>query len=123
MTQIGLNTGPRTAQILAWAVSYVGKKDDSYKVANDEDIIAASSFLWSIILSIIPSEITQHVEKYLDDEKLPRIATRNVAEGFFMTFFHIFLFILIYKVLGTDLLLGARLTISPRKKEDLQKYI
>ncbi|KAH8108639.1 hypothetical protein DFH11DRAFT_1516595, partial [Phellopilus nigrolimitatus] len=80
MTQVGLNMGPRHARVLGWAKSYTKDLDFSTMVEHDTEIIGAVSLIWSILKSVMPADVTDHVEKKLDAEGLPRIATQNVAE-------------------------------------------
>ena len=87
MTQVGLNNGPRHARVCGWAKSFVKTLTSSQMVESDQDIIGTSSLLWSLIQSSLPLEISKHVNDYLDREQLPRIATRNVAEGIILFIF------------------------------------
>lgn len=84
MTQTGLNSGPRHARISGWAVSFVKRLLLYEKVAHDEDVIAAVTLTWALALRAFPKEITDNIKSRLEDEKLPRIATRNVSEGSLM---------------------------------------
>ena len=91
MTQIGLNLGPRNARVLGWAKSFVKNLSTSEMIEKDNDIIGASSFIWSLIKSTVPTDISEHVEDFMEKEGLPRIATRNVSKGLsFYSFIYIF---------------------------------
>lgn len=81
MTQAGLNMGQRNARVLGPALSYNKKLNLSTEecVAHDSDVIGATSLFWNIIASTVPTEVTAEVEKSLED--LPRLHTRNIAEG------------------------------------------
>ena len=47
----------------------------------DQEVIGATSLMWSLVQSAVPHEITQHVMQCLENGGLPNLATRNVEEG------------------------------------------
>lgn len=81
MVQIGLNAGPWHARVSGFAKSYTKNLSSETKIIHDQEIIGAVSFIWQLIRSVSPPEITGHVEQKLHEEGLPSIATQNVAEG------------------------------------------
>lgn len=86
MVQLGLNAGPRHARVTGWAKSFNKKLDSSVMVEHDEEIIAALSMTWSITKAVMPKEVIQPIEDSLMKAKLPKVATRNVAEGLYLIF-------------------------------------
>lgn len=48
----------------------------------DLDAIGALSITWSLVQSIMLSEILDHVDSCLEETGLPRLATQNIDEGF-----------------------------------------
>lgn len=81
MAQIGWNTGPRHATVFGLAKSFNKKLDTATMIADDEDAIAALTLMWGLVQAHMPTDITSHVEQALEESGLPRLATRNVAEG------------------------------------------
>ena len=81
MAQVGMNMGPRHARILGWAKSFTRKLDSETMVDRDLDVIGALSITWSLVQSVMPSEILDHVDSCLEEAGLPRLATCNVEEG------------------------------------------
>ncbi|KAH9917278.1 uncharacterized protein B0H18DRAFT_41758 [Fomitopsis serialis] len=81
MAQVGLNRGPWHARVVGWAKSYTRNLDPSIQQCHDEDVIGAVSLVWAMIKAVVPSEAIQEVEASLEQAEMPRIATRNVAEG------------------------------------------
>ena len=81
MVQTGLNMGPRHARVLGWAKSFTKNLDYREKVMQDQEVIGATSLMWSLVQSAVPQKITQHVMQCLENGGLPNLATRNVEEG------------------------------------------
>ncbi|KAJ3774033.1 hypothetical protein FB446DRAFT_640528 [Lentinula raphanica] len=85
MAQLGLTVGarhiPSSKRQVAWGVSYSKKLSDDAKIAHDEDAIGACGIIWSIILFMLPTEVTDPVIEVLHDRKIPHMATRYVAPG------------------------------------------
>lgn len=81
MAQFGINTGPWHARSLGWAKSFTRKLSDDAKAAKDEEVIGASSIVWSLLTYCMPVPITEHIEKVLAEEGLPRAASANVPPG------------------------------------------
>ena len=83
LVQVGLNMGPRHARVLGWAKSYTKKLDGQVMAEHDLDAVGALSIMWSMVQSTIPREILDAVDSCLAETGLPRLATRNVDEGFY----------------------------------------
>ncbi|KAH9828646.1 uncharacterized protein C8Q71DRAFT_893685 [Rhodofomes roseus] len=83
MVQVGLNGGPRHARVLGWAKSYTKVLSQDNRQQHDTDIVGATGIVWSLIKSAAPREIMEHVEQCLQNEGMPDMATRDVAEGIF----------------------------------------
>ncbi|KAI4293839.1 hypothetical protein EV715DRAFT_213942, partial [Schizophyllum commune] len=81
MAQMGINNGPRHAQCVGWAKSYVKTLTIDDMIAHDEDIIGATSLMWAIMRSLLPVEVIREIESGLLQDWVPRIASRNVADG------------------------------------------
>jgi hypothetical protein len=77
-----MNMGARHARVLGWAKSYTKKLDGQVMVEHDLDAVGALSIMWSLVQSIMPSEVLDQVDSRLTAVGLPRLATRNVDEGF-----------------------------------------
>ncbi|KAJ6496132.1 hypothetical protein C8R45DRAFT_926647 [Mycena sanguinolenta] len=60
---------------------YIRLLDRLTGVAHDEDVIAALTLLWSIAKSLLPIELIDSITNAVGDIGLPKITTRNVAEG------------------------------------------
>ncbi|KAF9221209.1 hypothetical protein BS17DRAFT_635463, partial [Gyrodon lividus] len=73
MVQAGLNMGPCHACVLGWAKSFCKNLDDETKTIHDLKVVGATSMVWSIIRSVVPSEITDHIMECL--EELPLLVT------------------------------------------------
>ena len=74
--------GPRHARVLGWAKSYTKKLDAATMVEYDKDAVGGLSIMWSFVQSVMPLEVRDHVDSCLADVGLPRLATRNIDEGF-----------------------------------------
>ncbi|KAF9246836.1 hypothetical protein BU15DRAFT_25346, partial [Melanogaster broomeanus] len=74
-------TGARNARVLGWAKAYCKNLDRATQVMHDQEVIGATSMAWGLIKSVVPSEITDHILKRLEEEGLPSLATRNIDEG------------------------------------------
>lgn len=83
MVQFGWNAGPRHATVFGLAKSFRKKLSAAVMTSQDEDAIGALTLMWSILQVKMPSELMAEVGTRLEQEGLPRIATRNVAEGDF----------------------------------------
>jgi hypothetical protein len=70
--------------------SYTKKLDDKIKIDHDLDTVGALSIMWSLVQSVMPVDLMEHVDSCLAKDGLPRLATRNVKEGFFLLFILIF---------------------------------
>ena len=81
MTQMGINNGPRHARQVGWAKSYNKILTLEDMIAHDEDIIGATSLMWAIMRSLLPVEVVREIETGLLQDWVPRIASRNVADG------------------------------------------
>lgn len=78
--------GPRHARVLGWAKSYTKKLDGQAMVEHDLDTVGALSIMWSMVQSTMPTEILDAVNSCLAEVGLPHLATRNVDEGFLLSF-------------------------------------
>ncbi|KAI5997866.1 hypothetical protein F5J12DRAFT_679732, partial [Pisolithus orientalis] len=79
MIQAGPNMSPCHAWVCGWARSYTKKLDHAERIIiQDHEVIGAMSLMWSLIQSVVPLEITEHVMRCLVDTFLPTIATRDV---------------------------------------------
>jgi hypothetical protein len=81
MVQIGLNMGPRHAQILGWAKSFTCKLTAEEMFYDDSDLLGAMSLLWALVKAYLPQEIIKPVQDRLD-EGFPTMATQNIPEGY-----------------------------------------
>ncbi|KAL0057975.1 hypothetical protein AAF712_015369 [Marasmius tenuissimus] len=87
MTQIGLTNGardkrtPSTGSCTSWGVSYKRKYPEEDCIAHDEDVVAVSSIFWSLILSMMPREVTAPVKEQLESHSMPHLASRYVEPG------------------------------------------
>jgi hypothetical protein len=79
-----MNMGPHHACVLGWAKSYTKKLDSQAMVEYDWDAVGGLSIMWSLAQSVMPHEVRDHVDSRLAAVGLPRLATRNVDEGFFI---------------------------------------
>ncbi|KAE9387323.1 hypothetical protein BT96DRAFT_837810 [Gymnopus androsaceus JB14] len=79
MNQAGLNMGPRHARVFGRAVSYTKKLTKERMVEHDNDIIGASSLIWSIAQAVLPKDVMQVIYDILSAEGLPTLQTRNIA--------------------------------------------
>ena len=83
MVQTGYNTGPRHARAFGHAVSFTKKLDEETKELRDQDIVAAGSLLWNLILSRMPADVLEEVETSLQESGLPTLSTQRVPDGRF----------------------------------------
>jgi hypothetical protein len=83
MAQLGWNTGPRHCRVFGLAKSFSKKIDKNTMIERDQDAIAAVSIFWALVRSLMPTDVISHVDECLTREGLPRLATRNVEEGWF----------------------------------------
>ncbi|KAF8124667.1 hypothetical protein K438DRAFT_1610278, partial [Mycena galopus ATCC 62051] len=81
MVQIGWNTGARNARVFGLAKSYTKNLDHQTAVDHDRDAIAAMTLTWSIAKSLLPVEMIAEITAAVGETGLPKMATRNVAEG------------------------------------------
>ena len=75
LVQVGMNMGARHARVLGWAKSYTKKLDGQVMVEHDLDAVGALSIMWSLVQSIMPSEVLDQVDSCLTAVGLPRLAT------------------------------------------------
>lgn len=76
-----MNTGPRHCRKLGWAVSYTKNLSQDTRTTHDTDVIGATTLMWHIIRSVMPTEVTSDIEEQLSALDLPRMATRDVSQG------------------------------------------
>ena len=81
MVQVGWNAGPRHARVFGLAKSYTKNLDHATAVDHNQDTIAAMTLTWSITKSLLPTGMIALVTEAVGETGLPKIATRNVAEG------------------------------------------
>ncbi|EEB86865.1 hypothetical protein MPER_16027, partial [Moniliophthora perniciosa FA553] len=86
MAQFGLTLGarskrPATGAMIGWGVSYTLKLAHEAHVAHDQDVIAAAAVFWSLIMSMMPSEVTKPILKTLQESHIPQMASRYIEEG------------------------------------------
>ncbi|KAF4605852.1 hypothetical protein EYR40_004643 [Pleurotus pulmonarius] len=81
LTQVGMNLGPRHARVLGWAKSFVKNLSAKDMKIHDTDAIGAVSIFWSILSAYAPTEVTDAMVKYVEEEELPNLATQNVGPG------------------------------------------
>ncbi|KAI5826415.1 hypothetical protein K523DRAFT_249039, partial [Schizophyllum commune Tattone D] len=81
LVQVGLNLGPRHARVIGQAKSFTRKLDDATMTIHDGDVIGAASFMWALLHSLLPAEIMRDVDRILDLEWVPHLATRNIPDA------------------------------------------
>lgn len=90
MAQFGLNAGAqvpksvpgqRSACVLGYAVSYTKQLDEQTCTVHDQDIIAMTGLIWSIIRAIVLSDVTAHVQQCLANIKMPEMGMQYVKSG------------------------------------------
>lgn len=81
MTQIGINTGPRHCRQLGLAKSYQATLSNEDYIAHDEDVNGAAGIFWSLILSMMPTEVTEPVVDALDKNSIPHFQTQFIEPG------------------------------------------
>ncbi|KAF8143066.1 hypothetical protein K438DRAFT_1634311, partial [Mycena galopus ATCC 62051] len=81
MVQIGWNTGARNARVFGLAKSYTKNLDHQTAMEHDRDAIAAMTLTWSITKSLLPVEMIAEITAAVGETGLPKMATRNGAEG------------------------------------------
>ncbi|KAJ3872231.1 hypothetical protein F5879DRAFT_813539 [Lentinula edodes] len=85
MAQAGLTMGarhiPATARVVGWGTSFYRKLSDESKTQHEQDTISASGILWSMILAMMPTEVTRPVIRVLNDFNIPHLAGRYVRPG------------------------------------------
>ncbi|KAJ7825277.1 hypothetical protein B0H14DRAFT_2369054 [Mycena olivaceomarginata] len=81
MTQAGYNAGPCHARIFGLAKSYNKVLDPATMVQHDEDVISAMSLTWSVCRSFLPTNLISKIDGYLDNARMPTMATQNVEPG------------------------------------------
>ncbi|KAJ7787208.1 hypothetical protein B0H14DRAFT_2399805, partial [Mycena olivaceomarginata] len=88
MTQAGYNAGPRHARIFGLAKSYTKVLDSATMVQHDKDVISAMSLTWSVCRSFLPTNLISKINGYLENARMPTMATRNVEPGlgYWLTF-------------------------------------
>ena len=73
--------GPRHACVLGWAKSFTKMLDTETMIEYNQDAVGGLSIMWSLVQSVMPLEVRDHVDSCLMEVGLPRLATRNVDEG------------------------------------------
>ncbi|KAF8204135.1 hypothetical protein BJ912DRAFT_841678 [Pholiota molesta] len=81
MAQVGLNTAARHVCVLGQAKSYTKDLDQGTRINHDTDVIGAVSITWSLIRSVMPVEVLGEVDRALERDGMPRLATRDVCES------------------------------------------
>ncbi|KAK6972019.1 hypothetical protein R3P38DRAFT_3297240 [Favolaschia claudopus] len=81
MVQLGYNAGPRDLRVFQLAKSYTKNLDEETKADHDTEVIAAVTITWAVAKAWLPLDITNKIEDTLEENGLPRIATRNIAAG------------------------------------------
>lgn len=81
MTQIGINTGPRHRRQLGLAKSYQATLSNEDCIAHDEDVNGAAGIFWSMILSMMPTEVTEPVVAALQNNSIPHFQTQFIEPG------------------------------------------
>ncbi len=76
--------GPRHACVLGWAKSFTKKLDTQTMAKHDQDAIGGLSIMWSLVQSMMPLEVQNHVDSCLMEVGLPRLVTCNVDEGSYL---------------------------------------
>jgi hypothetical protein len=96
MAQFGLNAGARHVCALGQAKSYTKDLDQGTRINHDTDVIGAVSITWSLIRSVMPIEVLGEVDRALELDGMPRLATRDVCESklFSISYFLILLFVI-----------------------------
>jgi hypothetical protein len=77
MTQVGYNAGPCQARIFGLAKSYNKVLDSARMVQPDKDVISAMC----ACRSFLPINLISKIDGYLDDARMPTMATWNVEPG------------------------------------------
>jgi len=73
--------GPRHACVLGWAKSFTKMLDTETMIEYNQDAVGGLSIMWSLVQSVMPLEVRDHVDSCLMEVGLPHLATRNVDEG------------------------------------------
>ncbi|KAF8145241.1 hypothetical protein K438DRAFT_1630451 [Mycena galopus ATCC 62051] len=81
MVQVGWNAGPRHARIFGLAKSYTTNIDQEVAIEHDQDVITALTLTWIIAKAFLPMEMISSITDAVGEIGLPRLATRNIAEG------------------------------------------
>ncbi|KAK6972290.1 hypothetical protein R3P38DRAFT_2668548 [Favolaschia claudopus] len=81
MVQLGYNAGPRDLRVFQLAKSYTKNLDEQTKADHDTEVIAALTITWATAKAWLPLDITNKIEDTLEENGLPRIATRNIPAG------------------------------------------
>jgi hypothetical protein len=81
--QLGWNAGPMHARVYGLAKSYSKHVDPDTMIDRDSDAIASLTIMWGLIKSLIPEEVVSEVNQCLDNEGMPRMATRNIEPGMY----------------------------------------
>ncbi|KAJ7356963.1 hypothetical protein DFH08DRAFT_662221, partial [Mycena albidolilacea] len=81
MTQVGYDAGPCDTQIFGLAKSYNKVLDSARMVQHDRDVISAMSLTWSVCRSFLPMNLISKINGYLDNARMPTMATWNVEPG------------------------------------------
>ncbi|KAJ7717928.1 hypothetical protein B0H14DRAFT_2172494, partial [Mycena olivaceomarginata] len=74
----GYNAGPRHVQIFGLAKSFTKVPDSATMVQHNKDVISAMSLTWSVCRSFLPTNLISKIDGYLENVRMPTMATRNV---------------------------------------------
>jgi len=69
--------GPWHACVLGWAILFTQKLSDKEKTRQDVNLLGGMSLLWALAKSHLPLDITDPMQKLLD-ESYPTMATPHI---------------------------------------------
>lgn len=81
MVQVGLNMGPRHAQVVGWAVSHTKNLSPYERIVRDGDVIGGGALLWAMQQHELPVEVNRPINRALDKHWVRNLATRDIPEG------------------------------------------
>ncbi|KAL1712886.1 hypothetical protein EV715DRAFT_212766, partial [Schizophyllum commune] len=81
MVQVGLNMGPRHAQVVGWAVSHTKKLSQHERIVRDGDVVGGGALQWAVQQHELPVEVNRPMNRALDKHWAPNLATRDIPEG------------------------------------------
>jgi len=70
-------------------------------IDRDQDAVAAVSIFEALMRCLMPTDVMSHVDECLKCGGLPRLATRNVVEGWTVYFWVSFCFMLMVRLIIT----------------------